>query len=305
VRNALCERYLLLLMVAHGCGVIAGSSEVAPITKGEHAPLKIATTHFEVEFSVAPDLGRGYGGLCEKAYGKFCKIFDVKPDEKVWDDKCKVYLFAKREQFVKFAEEVDKTPIGAMSGGYTRPTKENPHIVLFIKGREHVKLQQTLIHEMTHVFLQLFRKETFVPTWLHEGFAQYFEFCHVPGESREKLSRRVVKSMVKQNRAIPLNVFFVSSFPPTDLESYAQAWSLIDFITGNKELCRKTGRLVLKLKESSPEQRAEVSADGEGFKVTITNGDTLKVQEEALKEIFGVSVSQFEAMWKRYVMAAY
>jgi len=296
---------LCVLLGPPAARVFAASAESAPITQGQHAPGKISTTHFDVEFSVPPPVGRGYASLCEKAYSRFSQIFEVKTNEKVWNGKCQVYLFANREQFVRFAAEVDKTPIGAVSGGYTRPTKEDPHIVLFIRGSDHVKLQQTIIHEMCHVFLQLFRKEAFVPLWLNEGFAQYFEFSHVPGESREKLSRRLVKAMVSQNRSAPLSVFFVSYFPPMDLASYAQSWSLVDFISTNPDLCHKTGRFILKLKELSPGQQAEVSVDGKELKAVTPPQNLLQVQEAALKEVFGVSISQFEAMWKRYVMATY
>lgn len=295
----------VLAVVCWDWAAIGGAPESAKVSKGDYTPLKATSEHFEVESTLGSDVGRSYAALSEKAYAKFCKIFDVKKDEKVWDGKCKIYLFANREEFVKFGKEVDKSPIATASGGYTCPKKENPYIVLYLEKRDYTDLQRALIHEMTHVFLQLFHKETFLPAWLQEGFAQYFEFSHFAGGSNEKTMRSLVKSMVQAGLTIPLKDFLVKDFPGTDAASYAQSWSMIDFITGNKELCRKTGRLVLKLKDAIPEQKAEIVAEGGEFKVAAPDLNLLEIQEKALKDVFGVSVPRLEAMWKRYVMTAY
>jgi len=68
---------------------------------------KLDTPHFEVSFTVPPLLGKGYAALCEKAFGRFCEIFNVPEGETVWDGKCRVFLFANREQFEKFAMATD------------------------------------------------------------------------------------------------------------------------------------------------------------------------------------------------------
>jgi len=288
-------------------GFMASAVETPELAKGEQARYKLSSSHFDVEFSVPPQIGRVYSSLCERAYAKFRSIFQVGENEVVWQDKCRIYLFATHEEFIRYATTVDKSEVGAQSGGYTRPTKRSPEIVLFLGRSDHVKLQQTLVHEMTHVFLQLFHKDTLLPTWLHEGFAQYFEFLHRPGESREKTARQIVKSLVRSNQAIPLRLLFVNSFPPTDLVSYSQAWSLIDFIAGSKELRRKTGRFVLMLKDRGPAMTTLANVAPRDTRPAPRAEDDafLRAQEDALREVFGCSLSQFEAMWKRHVLATY
>jgi hypothetical protein len=167
-----------------------------------------------------------------------------------------------------------------MSGGYTRINKQRPVIVLFLHDGDHTKLKQTIIHEMTHVFLGLFRTEGKVKTWLQEGFAQYFEFQHKPEQSRLADSKRIAKALVARGRSTPLARLWDSYFPPTDRLSYAQAWSLIDFMASSKSARKKTGRFIVKLKEG-------------------------KSQDQALKEAFGVTLAQFEAAWKSYVLRTY
>lgn len=263
----------LLVLLAATAG---RASTVTKVVKGKYCPHSVTTTHYVVEFSVPKETGAEYAGLCEKAYKKFTGIFHLDRGETVWEDKCLIFLFANHAEFVRFAATVHGRT-AAQSGGYTTIDKKNPVIVLFVHGNNHTKLKQTLVHEMTHVFLGLYKREGRVPTWLHEGFAQYFEFQHKPEQSRLGVSRIVARSLVAKGRTMPLAVFWKRHFPPTDLASYAQAWSLIDFMASTKSLRRKTGKFIILVKQG-------------------------KSQELALSEAFGVTLAQFEALWKNHVL---
>ncbi|MFP4056321.1 MAG: DUF1570 domain-containing protein [Candidatus Brocadiia bacterium] len=306
MRTHLSPWLAALALVGLAGGPAAASSRKYPVTRGEDCPYRVSTPHFDVQFSVSPRIGQGYGGLCEKAYGKFCTIFQVDEEKDVvWEGKCHVYLFQNRDEFRDFATNVHKSGTGAMSGGYTRITKQDPDIVLFLHEEDHVKLQQTLIHEMTHVFLQLFEREVAIPLWIHEGFAQYFEFQHYAPKSRMKMARRVIKRMVKSERYVPLSRFWVARFPPTDLGSYSQAWSLIEFMASSKSSRRKTGDFVRRIKEKgSPGTEIKSSEDLEKAAMEAQE-HLLKLQQDAMEDIFGVDMAQFEALWKRYVLAKY
>jgi len=286
---------------------LAATAVASGTQKGVHCPYRVVTKHFDVEFSVPPRIGRGYASLCEKAYSKFSKVFEVPSTAVVWNGKCKVMLFASRQEFARFAS-VAHGAGAALSGGYTQPRKDNPIIVLFLHGRDHVKLQQVLIHEMTHVFLQLFGKEVHIHTWLHEGFAQLFEFQHHPERSRLRMSRAMAKALVRGGKTRPLKQFWVQAFPPTDHYGYAQAWSLTDFMTGSKELRRKTGKFVLELKKQAPEQKGFVHIKTPADLKRVLEGEVEKAfarQARVFKAIYGISVEEFEARWKRYVLATY
>ena len=257
----------------------AGSDSRLRFSRGEHAPYEVTTPHFELQFSVPPAIGRKYAVLCERAYNNFRKKFHVADADAVWEGKCRVKLFAKRDEFVAFAKAVHNSPKAAESGGYARIAKRDPGIVLYLKGTDHARLQEVLVHEMTHVFLQLFHKDAKIETWLHEGFAQYFEFRVNPPKSRLAASRQRAKALVKGGKAKPLREFWQADFPATDIDSYAQAWSLIDFMV-SKGSARRTGQFVLKIK------------DGES-------------QEAALLATFGCPLDKFERLWQRYVRTAY
>ena len=260
---------------------LPSASDVAKPTlvQGKYCPHKAVTRHFSIEFSVPEKTGSTYADLCEKAYRKFCRIFPVRSDEAVWEGKCHIFLFQNRTEFVHFAANVHGRT-AALSGGYTTIDKQDPVIVLFLHSGDHTKLKQTLVHEMTHVFLDLFRSKGHVKTWLHEGFAQYFEFQHQPAQSRMAISKQIVKAMVRRHAHRPLALFWNSYFAPTDLASYAQAWSLVEFMAGSKARRKKTGKFITKIKQG-------------------------RSQEQALREAFGVSLAQLQAMWEAYVLESY
>ncbi len=267
--------------LAYGTSRSRGASSAGKliVSKGTEAPYLVTTRRFHVEFSVAPKTGLSYAVLCERAYRNFCRKFAVTSSEVVWQGRCHVYIFAGREEFATFAQEAHNARSMAGSGGYCRPRQEDPAIVLFLDDDDHRRLKRVLVHEMTHVFLQLFGRQVKLHTWLHEGWAQYFEFSYDPAGSRLAKSRATTKQLVKRRRHTPLSKFWTQKFGSDDIDSYAQAWSLIDFMV-KKGSAKKAGDFVLALKNGLD-------------------------QQEALRQVFGCSLDRFEALWKRYVVTAY
>ncbi len=277
-RLVLCA---LAALLAGGAPTRRADASSYAVVKGAVAPHRIITKRFLLEVSVPPEMGRKYADLCEKAYKKFCRIFHVEPAETVWKGKCIVYLFANRDQFVRFAALAHRSERGMRSGGYTRVRAAYPEIALFLHRNDHIRLQQTLVHEMTHVFVSLFRKPGSVPTWLHEGCAQFFEFQHYAGRSRLGYSRKLMKHLVAKNKHRPLAQLMKDKFQPTDQVSYAQSWSLLDFlINAAKGSSRRTSQFLLLVKQGQP-------------------------PESALKAAFGWDMARLEALWKTHVLKTY
>ncbi len=275
--------------------------------KAEPTLQTLSSAHFDVAFTLPPPQGKAYAALCERAYGRFCDLLNVPDGEAVWQGKCKVFLLGTREEFLRFALALGG-PAVAQSGGFARPTKRDPLVVMPMYGQERVRLEQVLIHEMSHVFLQLYRKEVNLPTWLHEGCAQFFEFMHYAEDSRLKQSQRMAKALVATNQARPLRDFWVKPFPPTDRAGYAQAWSLIHCLSQNAKSKGKIGRFVLKVKELAPEQRGfiHIQSEADLHRVLQQAADkAFQIQADAFKQVFGMTVEDFEAAWKKFVLATY
>ena len=295
-----------ILVALVGCGLLAPAAlarqprppDARPGPSPAAALQTLGSAHFEVAFTLPPAQGKGYAALCERAYGRFCDILNVPDGEAVWDGKCKVFLFGTPAEFVRFAVALGG-PAVAQSGGFARPTKREPLIVMPMYGQERVHLEQVLIHEMTHVFLQLYRKEVNLPTWLQEGCAQFFEFMHHPEDSRLRQSRALAKALVAADQARPLRDFWVKPFPPTDRAGYAQAWSLIHYLSQGTKTKGKIGKFVLKIKELTPDRTgvARIAHDAAH--------NSYQIQAEAFQQVFGTTVEDFERAWKQFVLATY
>lgn len=275
--------------------------------KAPTALQKLPTHHFDIQFTIPAAAAKPFANLCERAYRRLSELLDVPESEAVWDGKCGVLLLATREQFMAVASAT-AGPGAAVSGGFARPSKREPLIVLPMYGQERVRLEQVLIHEMTHIFLQLFRKEGDLPTWVQEGSAQHFEFLHHPADSRLKQWQALVKALVASNRVRPLREFWTASFSATDAAAYAQAWSLVNYLTQCPRTKGKVGKFVLKLKDLSPERRGplHVPSEAEAARLARATADrSFERQAAAFHEVFGITVDEFERAWKQFVLATY
>jgi hypothetical protein len=308
----LAERHWLRIQVLLCSAALAAAPRPIPKkldlpAQPEAQPQTITSTHFDVTFTIPSAAGKGYAALCERAYGRFSELLGVPEGEAVWEGKCKVFLFATREQFVPFAASVGG-PAALLSGGFSRPTKREPLIALPMFGQERVRLEQVLIHEMSHIFLQLYRKEVSLPTWLHEGCAQYFEFMHHAEDSRLKQSQALAKALVASDKARPLRDFWVMPFAPTDRAGYAQAWSLIHCLSQNAKTKGKIGKFILKLKELAPERKGfiHIQSEADLKRVVQEAADkAFQLQADAFQQVFGMTVQDFERLWKQFVLTTY
>ena len=175
-------------------------------------------------------------------------------------------------------------------------------------GKDRVQLEEVLIHEMCHVFLHLFHKDVILSSWLHEGFAQYFEFLHNPADPKVKLWKRLMKAMVREKSTRPFPDFWVLPISADDMEGYAQAWSLVSFLAQNADLRKKTGKFVIQLKEAAPSDAGyAIELPTEPGQQAIRNAlrKVYSLQADVFKDVYGKSPEEFEAAWKRYVLTTY
>jgi hypothetical protein len=95
------------------------------------------------------------------------------------------------------------------------------------------------------------------------------------------LARQTAKRLVETNRFVPLRVFSVFAFGPTDLPSYCQAWSMLDFlINGKPGYSQRASQFIVLLKDG-------------------------KSQAEALRAAYASDFARFEGAWREYVLASY
>ncbi|NQT20181.1 MAG: DUF1570 domain-containing protein [Planctomycetes bacterium] len=190
----------------------------------------IETAWFRLFTDIDHRKAHQYALILETYAEKYNATFGNEPKDKLWKDKCDVYLFQPRKAFVKFAVTVDGRPEAAGSGGYSYPSPAGPLIVLFNESRTDDDTLRTIIHELAHVFLAVYHGDSTLPVWVHEGIAQRFEFTHKPETSRRKEAARRIREALNAGKLMPLRELAEVKFGPADNLPYAAAWSAIDFL---------------------------------------------------------------------------
>lgn len=155
------------------------------------------TRHFRIKFegSENRDLYKTVLDILEEAYSEVGKILSFYPDHEII-----VFIYTGQQFF-------DVTRAPAWSGGIFDGKIRVP-----AKGYEDYlkRLRQILFHEYTHAVIHQMteqgisrvdrRMDSGVPTWLHEGIAQYME----PDGVQDNVDRRLEK-LVKQGVFLDLS----------------------------------------------------------------------------------------------------
>ena len=137
--------------------------------------------------------------------------------------------------------------------------------------------EAAMAHEMAHLVVHQVTMNGYgvvLPNWLDEGLAMYAE-----GELSSDLAA-ALSSAVKQGRLD--SVQSLSSSFPADTAgatlAYAESYSLVDYLLDHRGGRENMLALLAAIK------------NGSGY-------------EEALQEVYGLSISQLDSQWKQYLMA--
>lgn len=158
--------------------------------------------------------------------------------KKVFANRCLVFIWGTKEDYIKRADQyqssyIDKT-MGFASVGLQR---KHSRIFLY---EDDLLFSEVIPHELAHLVLELILDplgQYFIPPWLHEGFAQFYEKTD---NSQSLVSLKIAKV---RDKLIPLKELFALDTYPADplkkrifyLESEALARFLFENQTNNGE----------------------------------------------------------------------
>lgn len=209
----------------------------------------------------------------------FQKQFRVAPRQRLWNGTCTIYLFTDRETYLRFATKVDGITGMENTTAYTRPTRDNPTIAIARDKMSDDEVYRAAIHELGHVFVELYRNDRPLPTWLSEGVAQWFEFRHKASGSRQGRSKELVKTAILAKALPHLEDLFARRVDHDDEVGYAMSWSFTAFLL-DAYRNRRFHEFVCSVKDGvSP--------------------------VAALEKAYGTPLSRLEAQWQLYVQKTY
>ncbi|HUW57425.1 MAG TPA: DUF1570 domain-containing protein [Planctomycetota bacterium] len=191
----------------------------------------LETDHFIIHTTFIKADHKAIMRRCEQLYEHFDEVFRIsKNSDRMWDGKCVFYCFKERSEFIAFSTTVHGFA-GQLAGGYFRAQGGQCEVVIpNLHGAE--RFEETMVHEGAHAFLHFYRDPGHIPTWVHEGVAQYFQFEMSPESTMLRMMRRIVREGAKTGGILPL-VTLANSRRPSgggDHVGYAYAWGYIRYM---------------------------------------------------------------------------
>ena len=242
------------------------------------------TKHYYFFSNLKPELHELFKQETEKFYGDIAGVMQHKEGDPLWHNKCPIYFFSTRQQFVNFATGIDGSAGGANSGGYFSHRGREVHIAIPLidwlpESHQKREALNTLHHEGTHAFIQLTGKDVDINPWLHEGMAQFMEFYYDPKNNTGRNDRvNTLRELLRRGDLLSWEEGRMRPMGGGDSVGYAFAWSRVWFLYQNFETW-KLPRLIKTIKEG-------------------------KSDEVALETVYGMKLADLDKRWEFWLKEA-
>jgi hypothetical protein len=179
-----------------------------------------------------------------------------------------VIVFPSDRAFTPFKPVFEGKPVGSISGLFVGRNDINYIAVVPDSGPDGFRV---VFHEYAHLVVANVIPN--VPTWLGEGFAEYYSTFEVAGDGREALLGKVIAEHVHELRATRLlklnDLLTVDTRSTLYNESdrrtvfYAQSWALVHrILMGKPELRKELSTYLALLGDGAPPVQAWLQAFG-------------------------------------------
>lgn len=212
----------------------------------------------------------------EAAYTLVSAQFDLSPKDNLFVGKLPVFMFARHDDFLRFAREVDRFEATEQVQGYYRSTSRGfGHLAMTkpdgkLSGNDLRLAEQqwayVLTHEFVHAFVARYRTNATVPRWLNEGIAELIAQARFKRPGVRTWARRMASSDADLMR------LFDDEFMPGG-EFYPVMMTLVEML---------------------------VQEDRQKFIAFFNACKDDEDPEEALRRLFGVDYAGLLRTWRRY-----
>ncbi len=188
---------ILICGIVMWVGISTASAAVQQVDFGGLEWFQIKGKHFIVYFQNGDDQSMANTAL-SRAEGYYQNVGELightrYSDFWTWDDRAKIFIFADRNAF----SSVTGAPL--WSTGYSdRDSFLFKSRVVVTYRQEEAFYDSILPHEVTHLILHDFIKQSNVPVWLDEAVAQMYE------RSKHEKADRLCKALLANGQIIPL-----------------------------------------------------------------------------------------------------
>lgn len=214
---------------------------------------------------------------CEASYTAVSKQFDIPSKENVFVGKLALYMFAKKEDFRKYAHTYDEYPAGDdLLGYYSVHADGSGHLAMYkpeADPQNQVSPKQqwayVMTRELAKAFVDRYRSDAIMPVWLHEGIAESVAQSLFPSATIR------YQAKVIANTDSDLDFIFKAEARPTKALDPA-VWSMTQML-----ISRDRKKFI---------QYIDAIKDGED-------------PQNALQGIYGFDFAGFVKAWKVYALS--
>jgi hypothetical protein len=184
----------------------AAIAQARKVAGDVEAQIRLKLTEFQTpHFIVFTDWDpREFGFLrtnLEGAYSAVARQFEIPAKENVFIGKLPVFMFARYEDFEKFATQYDDAPPSKNVRGYFAQARDGTgHMAMWkpvaegngmTLDRAERDWAYTLTHEFTHAFVARYRTNRKIPRWMNEGLAEIVAQGQFPSPDRRMRDRQM------------------------------------------------------------------------------------------------------------------
>lgn len=233
----------------------------------------VETKHFLIFSSWPPAQNGALAELCEKMYRTCCAQFDIRETENVFAGKCPVFLFCQKDQFERFAADVDRAGT-TQAAGYVKFSAGSYCHIVINAIHTYDRFCEVLVHEGSHAFMSRYLSSRILPQWLNEGLADYLAATVLPRSAAAQRHRKAARQALREN----IDVTYIFRRLSVDDFDYGIAQSIVCFM---------------------------IETNRRGFVKFVTLIKEGKSENEALKESFDCTHQQLLERWHAGATRAY
>lgn len=134
-----------------------------------------------------------WSALLDRMYARLSETFGVPSGKNIWLGKALVFVFSKKNDYMKFESEIENTDATG-TAGMCQSYGDGKVIIAFYRQPQELEFAHVLVHESVHGFVHRYRSRVFVPSWANEGLAEVIATDLVP----QRGHRDYVKSLARQ-----------------------------------------------------------------------------------------------------------
>lgn len=273
----------------------------------------VKTNNFFINYSKATP--ENYPKTLEGLLVLFKMIFSTGSDEKLFKGRIEVYLWDKKNDYIRFANEFENFD-SSNAAGYFNITKNGwPRFSIHLDTISgNIEASQTanfkvLFHEGTHAMFSQYLSESPLPTWINEGLAEYFAIA-IFEEFYPQLKAKYdlkspylqfLKKQLAENKLRPFPQLFhqQGTANGNDYEAYALSWCLTSLMLKNYK--EQIVAFIKKVKMSAEYKGPEIPKGPVSEKVHTEITQKLnelpmlrkKVLEDIFLECFNMDINKF------------